>query len=164
MSAALNILGIPCFHSFLLFSNILDCSMWNGALDAKLYGKGDPFTRTEWDALLGPYAAVSDAPAIVFTEDLMAAYPDAKVVLVERDVERWYKSFNDTVIENTWNPVTQWLRGRNAHLVGPLGNTHMRWMEGWMDCHGKEEMQRKSRAFYGSIMRVFARWCRRRSC
>jgi hypothetical protein len=78
----------------------------------------------------------------------MAAYPDAKAVLVERDLEKWYKSFNGTVIENTWSPILQWLRRRNAYLVGPLGNTHMRWVEGWMDCHNKEEMQRKSKAFY----------------
>ena len=47
VSAALYMLGIPCFHSLHFFSNIRDCDKWNEALDAKLYNKGKPFTRTQ---------------------------------------------------------------------------------------------------------------------
>jgi hypothetical protein len=113
MSAALNILGIPCFHSLHL-SNIWNCDMWDDALNAKLFSKYAPFTRTEWDARLGSYAAVADASAIVFREELMAAYPDAEIVLAECDVEKGNKGFNDTVIENAWSSVKMWLMRRNA--------------------------------------------------
>jgi hypothetical protein len=37
---------------------------------------------------------VTDQPAILFAEELLVAYPDAKVVLVERDVDAWYSSIS----------------------------------------------------------------------
>ncbi|OBS20443.1 hypothetical protein FPOA_06812 [Fusarium poae] len=52
-------------------------------------GKG--FSRAEWDEVFGSYEAVSDV-ASFFAESLIPAYPDAKVILVERDIEKWYKS------------------------------------------------------------------------
>lgn len=42
-------------------------------------------------------------PCILFTDELLAAYPDAKVILTERDVESWMISMNKTVLELlTW--------------------------------------------------------------
>ena len=40
-------------------------------------------------------------PALAFSEDLIAAYPDAKVVLMERDIESWFTIFDEklTIIE-----------------------------------------------------------------
>ena len=39
----------------------------------------------------------------------MAAYPEAKVVLVERDVESWYRSF-ESMIDEMYNPIVRVLR------------------------------------------------------
>lgn len=36
--------------------------------------------------------AVTDIPAVLFADELVDAYKDAKVVLTERDVEGWIKS------------------------------------------------------------------------
>jgi hypothetical protein len=148
MTAALNILGIPCYHSFILFSQTRDLTMWNAALDAKLFHRGSPFKRSDWDSLLGHHGAVADAPAILFTEDLLAAYPNCKVILVERDIEKWYTSFDDTVIANTWNPLMQWLRRRGAWMVGPIGDMNHRWFEGWMGAHNRDEMRENARECY----------------
>src|ERR1700761_1437417 len=41
--------------------------------------------------------AVTDVPHILFAEDLIAAYPDAKVILTTRDPEEWWKSYSSTV-------------------------------------------------------------------
>ena len=42
-------------------------------------------------------------PCILFTDELLAAYPDAQVILTERDIESWMVSMNKTVLELlTW--------------------------------------------------------------
>ncbi|OAA78916.1 hypothetical protein LEL_02402 [Akanthomyces lecanii RCEF 1005] len=38
------------------------------------------------------YVAIADAPAYILMPELLALYPDAKVVLVTRDPARWYRS------------------------------------------------------------------------
>ncbi|KAJ4011889.1 hypothetical protein NW752_004286 [Fusarium irregulare] len=52
-------------------------------------GKG--FSRSDWDEIFSEYDAVSDIGSL-FAESLIKAYPDAKVIFVERDIEKWYKS------------------------------------------------------------------------
>ena len=48
--------------------------------------------------MLSNFGAVSsDIPALAFTEDLIKAYPEAKVVLVERDIDRWYQNFEEGI-------------------------------------------------------------------
>ncbi len=122
--------------------------MWNEALDAKFFGKGQLFTRTDWDQLLGNYSAVANLPAIAFSEDLLRCYPDAKVVLVERDIDRWYESFNDSIITNIYSPFLQLVARLDSRFVGKLGGTSGRWTEGWMEAHSRKEMQEKARGKY----------------
>jgi len=75
--------------------------MWQEAIDRKFFGAGTPFGKQEFDQLLHNYGALSsDTPAIAFAEDLIEAYPEAKVVLVERDVDSWYESFMTGVIKS----------------------------------------------------------------
>jgi len=148
MQAALNILGYTCYHSIQFFNNVRDCAMWNEAMDAKFRGQGRPFTRADWDQLLGHCSAVSsDPPAVAFAEDLIAAYPDAKVVLVERDIESWYKSFDANVIEPMWNKLINLIAACDPFL-GPVAACHHRWARWWLGATGKKEMQAKARDKY----------------
>lgn len=71
--------------------------MWMEALEAKYDGIGKPYGREDFDRLLGHCQAVSDIPAVVFSEDLIRAYPDAKVILTLRDVDSWHASNLKTV-------------------------------------------------------------------
>ena len=58
-----------------------------------------PHTRADWDELWGSkYEAVTDL-ASPFALELIRAYPDAKVVLVRRDFERWWPSFKAQVLD-----------------------------------------------------------------
>ena len=41
--------------------------------------------------------ALADIPAVIFAEELLSAYPDAKVILTVRDEERWKKSMEETI-------------------------------------------------------------------
>ena len=148
MQFALDILGIPCYHSMLMWHNNLDCKMWDEALDAKFFGKGKPFTRADWDQLLGSHSAVADVPAIAFAEELIEAYPEAKVVLVERDIESWYKSFNEAVIWDLHSWPMYFAAKLDPYFLRPITATHHRWKTGWWNAHSKQEMQDKSRAKY----------------
>lgn len=85
--------------------------MWSEALLAKFdpeeaARKGiKPYGRAEFDMLLGKFGAVTDIPAAVLTEELLAAYPNVKVILHERDEERWYASFKPTLIDGLFMPM-----------------------------------------------------------
>lgn len=38
------------------------------------------------------YVAITDAPAVLFVPELVELYPDAKVIVVDRDTEQWWAS------------------------------------------------------------------------
>ncbi|KAL9101865.1 MAG: hypothetical protein Q9187_009191, partial [Circinaria calcarea] len=148
MQLALNLLGFPCYHGLSLFASIRDCEMWNEALDAKYFGKGKPFVREDWDQLLGRYSAVADLPAIAFAEELITAYPEARVVLVERDMEKWYKSFNEGIIKNVWSPLFHIIARFDPGFVGALNGPAERWTRGMFGASSMKEMQEKARRKY----------------
>lgn len=93
LKKALQLMGIyEVYHGYSnLFDNPRDNEMWLEALEAKYDGKGKPYGRAEFDKLLGHCQAVSDIPALCFAEELIAAYPEAKVILTVRDVDSWYQ-------------------------------------------------------------------------
>jgi hypothetical protein len=51
----------------------------------------------EWEDLFGAYRATTDAPGCYFYRELADRYPDAKVVLTERDPAKWYDSMAATI-------------------------------------------------------------------
>ncbi|KAK2591935.1 hypothetical protein QQS21_010377 [Conoideocrella luteorostrata] len=67
---------------------------WFGANN----GESD-LTAKDFDEVMGHAVAVTDAAASVFAADLIAAYPDAKVVLNTRpDLDAWHESVNKTIV------------------------------------------------------------------
>ncbi|KXT10617.1 hypothetical protein AC579_6632 [Pseudocercospora musae] len=83
-----------------LNENPRDAEMWLEAIDARCHGKGNPFTRKDWDQLLGHCMAVTDTPAVWFYRELFEAYPEAKVILTLRDSpEQWWQSQMSTLIK-----------------------------------------------------------------
>ncbi|KAG6353260.1 hypothetical protein INS49_007559 [Diaporthe citri] len=72
---------------------------WFGPLD----GNND-FTAADFDPLIGHSVAVTDAAASVFAAELIAAYPEAKVVLnYRRDLDAWHESAMATLVRNNSN-------------------------------------------------------------
>ena len=86
-----------------------DALMWRDAFAAK-YDKGPPFTRENWDRLLGHCQAVCDWPSVAFAKELIEAYPEAKVILTTREVESWHASTMKTVYWRVTDPGIQWLQ------------------------------------------------------
>jgi len=55
-------------------------------------------TREDFDAIIGHCAGISDLPGATFARELIAAYPEAKVILNTRsDMAAWYASFESTI-------------------------------------------------------------------
>lgn len=64
-----------------------------------------PWSRGDWDRLIGPYRAVTDVAAY-FGKEIYCAYPEAKVILVERDYAKWaqsYSVFTDSWLYGIWD-------------------------------------------------------------
>ncbi|MCJ1250921.1 hypothetical protein MMC30_008149 [Trapelia coarctata] len=98
MKAALEELGIrEVYHMTTTMKNPKDADMWTAAINAKFFNKGKKFTRKEWDSLLGNCEACIDVPTAAFMPELIEAYPEAKVIVSERDPEKWYTSLSTTV-------------------------------------------------------------------
>ncbi|GAN10270.1 conserved hypothetical protein [Mucor ambiguus] len=53
--------------------------------------------QADWDKLYANYDAAVDWPTVAFYKDLVAKYPDAKVILTVRSAESWYKSVKNTI-------------------------------------------------------------------
>lgn len=99
MQTALEQLGYgPCYHMVSNFQNPMECEMWTEAFNAKFHDKGRKYSKKDWDQLLGHCQAVADVPTAAFIPELHEAYPDAKVIIVQRDPEKWFASCRQTVM------------------------------------------------------------------
>ena len=94
--------------------------LWSEGLRAKYNGEGRKWGREELDKLLGDYDGIADVPGICFVEELVEAYPDAKVMLQTRDVEAWIRSMDSTAGRimrwKSWDWVAPW----DPSLAGPF--------------------------------------------
>lgn len=107
MRSALEILGYNhTAHGLDLISHPEIGPPWMGAVNAKFFDQGKPYGRAEFDAFLGHCAVVTDMPCASFSEEVMAAFPEAKIILAERDVEDWYKSFDASVVTKLYSRIS----------------------------------------------------------
>ncbi|KAI0013033.1 P-loop containing nucleoside triphosphate hydrolase protein [Xylariaceae sp. FL0662B] len=67
------------------------CSAWIQAYEAREAGDKERTLKLVQKATAG-FAATADLPPSDFMPEMMELYPDAKVVLVRRDPERWWNS------------------------------------------------------------------------
>jgi len=91
LKLALEQLGFaPCYHMVEVFTHPGHSERWEAA------ARGVP---TDWRAFLADYKAGVDWPVCHFWRELAQAFPDAKIVLTERDAEGWYKSISNTIFD-----------------------------------------------------------------
>lgn len=79
----------------------------------------------------------------------MEAYPEAKVILVERDVETWYASMDEAIWSTTWG----WRAFLIMDVIGRLkglqgGLTIRKIMLGFYEARNISEIRRKARERY----------------
>jgi hypothetical protein len=87
---ALEQLGFgPCYHMSEALEHPEHWPQWEAA------AAGQP---VDWRALFAGWGSTTDAPGCHFYRELMAAYPEAKVLLSVRDEERWFASTQNTIL------------------------------------------------------------------
>ena len=126
MKLALEHLGYgPVYHGLDIFQRPQDSVTWTDLLEKKHFGR-QKLSRADLDRLFDGYAVVTDLCFLVWV-DLLDAYPDvnsltqlhrtqrtpppkktempqlnppsqAKLLLIQRDVDSWYHSYNKTLM------------------------------------------------------------------
>ena len=103
LCAALNQLDFPCYHMFEVLHNPDNKShmdFWRKVANS------EPGSQHDWEQVFARYTAAVDNPAAPLWRELMAAYPDAKVILTlhPRGPEVWYESVINTIYftETLW--------------------------------------------------------------
>ncbi|GAB1318435.1 NAD dependent epimerase/dehydratase [Madurella fahalii] len=91
------------FHGWdIIYEEPNYCQQWVRLCRKKFFGPLDgktTITAAEFDALMGHSVAVTDAAASVFAPELIAAYPDAKVILnYRKDMDAWHRSATNTLV------------------------------------------------------------------
>ena len=89
LRAALVILGFsPCYHMFEIRDRPWLAAAWLSVMDSH---------TPDWKSLFEGYPATVDWPGAAFYEELLAAHPQAKVILTTRPAKDWYRSAHDTI-------------------------------------------------------------------
>jgi hypothetical protein len=85
VKVALERLGFgPCYHGMEALRRCRDGDHWLAAYEAG--------GAIDWSVIFEGYRATMDWPTIYFWEQLVAAYPDARILLTDRDPQRWWES------------------------------------------------------------------------
>ncbi|MCW8808922.1 MAG: hypothetical protein OQK79_12565 [Rhodanobacter sp.] len=100
---ALNQLGFPCYHMF----EVLENKQNKAHLDFwRHVANTEAGTQHDWEQVFSRYTATVDNPACCVWRELLAACPDAKVLLTlhPRGAAAWYESTMDTIYftETMW--------------------------------------------------------------
>lgn len=132
MRSGLAQLGYKSFHGAVLQAAPWKFPYWEEAIRAKYFGEGKPYGRAEFDKLLHEYDVVVNYPSTMFAEEMIEAYPDAKVILTLRDVHKWKASLTNAVdasaewkswdwlapFDPIWGPW--WRYHKLEHAIRPL--------------------------------------------
>lgn len=99
LRTALIILGYQgVYHGYEVAMHADHSRMWVPALEAKW--KGQAVTSEQFDTVLGHFEALTDNPTNCFAPELLAAYPDAKVIVNRRrDMYSWHASMQKTIFD-----------------------------------------------------------------
>jgi hypothetical protein len=92
LKLALEQLGLgPCYHMLEVRSAPERLEHWNRI------SAGD---QVDWEEVFAGFQSTVDWPACNYWRELMARYPDAKVILSLRDPESWFRSTQATIFSD----------------------------------------------------------------
>jgi hypothetical protein len=93
---ALNKLGFPCYHMTEVITNKANRTHVDFWLKVAHFPSGAPH---DWEEVFANYTAAVDNPASCVWRELVAAYPDAKVILTlhPKGADAWYESTMSTI-------------------------------------------------------------------
>ncbi len=104
LKAALEELGAgPCYHMVeVLWGDTDRLPLWQAAADGQ---------AVDWHQVFAGFESTVDWPACTFYEQLMDAFPEAKVLLTVRDPDAWYESTCNSIYASL-------IAGRKGELAG----------------------------------------------
>jgi hypothetical protein len=86
---ALDQLGLgPCHHMEEVFANPEQLPNWQAAADGN---------QVDWDEVFAGYNSVVDWPGAHYWRELADIYPESRILLSVRPVDRWWESFSSTI-------------------------------------------------------------------
>ena len=81
----------PCYHMIEFMAHIPEhLPLWTNVIE------GHP----DWDAVFDGYASTVDYPGCTYWWQLVAKWPEAKVILTLRDPDSWFESAHETVLSS----------------------------------------------------------------
>ena len=93
---------------------------WHKALQGKYSDTGKTPGKQEFDAMLGDYDTVLSLPGCLYPEEMVKAYPDAKVILTTRSTQSWVNTMrvagNRMLTWRGWGIMQSW----DKSFTGPL--------------------------------------------
>jgi hypothetical protein len=109
LKLALEQLGFgPCFHMVEIFRQPRLAALWERA------AKGEP---ADWEDVFRGFRATVDWPSCNFYNELANLYPEARIILTERDPQEWFESTQKTIFadlddlladqSNPWTRMTK---------------------------------------------------------
>jgi hypothetical protein len=106
LKGALEQLGFgPCYHMMEVQHHVEHVAEWRAV---------EQGANVDWDQLFEGYQATVDWPSCNYWEQQLAHYPQAKVILSQRDAAGWHKSVMNTIYPVT---VENWARTQAAAKI-----------------------------------------------
>jgi hypothetical protein len=103
LKSALEALGFgPCHHMSEVIGDPDQIRLWSGVVAGK----------PDYDAIFAGFASAVDFPVSAYWQEVLAATPDARIILSYRDAEDWYASFSQTIL-----PLIMDRSGWPGHLL-----------------------------------------------
>lgn len=97
LKLALEQLGFgPCYHMKEVVDHPEFAPLWMDAAE------GHP----DWKTIFNGYRSAVDAPSCYFWREIWQTNPGAKIIMTERDPEKWFESVNATVFSPMWKETT----------------------------------------------------------
>ncbi len=115
-----------------------------------------PNTRKDWDELWeSKYDAVTDLSS-PFVPELIKAYPNAKVVIVQRNFDAWWPSFKIEILDRVMLQPAATINGFLCrHFLGIRAVEAMRKLHfGFFNAKSKEECAAHARETYDAYFRT----------
>jgi len=97
LKLALEQLGFgPCHHMKEVIDHPDTAPLWMDAADG----------HADWNRIFEGYVSCVDAPSCYFWHEIWQAYPDARIIMTDRDPDNWFESVNSTVFSRGWKETT----------------------------------------------------------
>jgi hypothetical protein len=130
LKTALEQLGFgPCHHMEELFKHHEQIPLWAAV------ARGEP---ADWDVVFRGYNSAVDFPTQHWYREILAHWPDARVILTVRDPDGWYRSTSETIYAIGHEIPNRWI----SRFIPVVGGVFRMTRVIWRDVYGGRFLDR----------------------